>query len=319
MRPIPGARGLAQVMLDAQNGWNKPFGHLPRWHNVCCCLELGLLSWRWSLADCALEHIWHVCRLSMAWPEGEGEGEGQGREQQEAGSMCRPNLSPLAHAHSHAQPRSVVVVVAAAAAARHPIRPAARPSGAVKDGDPGELGAGDKGLAALGDPSTRSQGGAREAKEEEGIATGKERGEVLGMGGRLGATWRYALIRAGYPRASREMTAVWVAAESVPSRVRVVSKYLQGRLFGGVLLCEGGLCLSLTRGSIAGRSLPSCHRTAPVPAGPRDWRQQPWPGLAPLSPDPGGGSGSTPQRWNSPPACGPIAPLPFVWFDISPL
>lgn len=47
---IPGERGMAQVMLAAQNGQNKTCGHLPRWHNTCCCQELQLpsTSFRWD-------------------------------------------------------------------------------------------------------------------------------------------------------------------------------------------------------------------------------------------------------------------------------
>ena len=195
MRPIPGERGLAQVMLVAQNGWNKTFGHLPRWHNVCCCQELGFFSRRDGVPQSPLRSTSGTSGASQ-WrgPKTKARTRDENNKKQAEEPryrMYQENLSPLAHAHSHDQPRSVVVVVVVAAAARHPIRPDARPSGAVEDGDRGEPGASDERLAALGDPSTnRSQGGAREAKEKEGIETG--RGEAFGTRGQPAATSRYA-------------------------------------------------------------------------------------------------------------------------------
>ncbi len=47
---------------------------------------------RWSPPVSAPEHVWHVWRLSMAWPEDEGEDEG--REQQEAGRRAQVPYVP---------------------------------------------------------------------------------------------------------------------------------------------------------------------------------------------------------------------------------
>lgn len=180
MRTIPGDRGLAQVMLLAQNGWNKTFGHLPLWHNTCCqerprrdrivpfpALEENAA---YRGADSRAEMVCGILRNS--------------HKRSEAPPLCTGSRMLV---------RALFLGVGIAAA-QSPIRPGLRPfSSRTRIAVDEREGADTSGVAALGGPSTVGQRQRGQRARQEGIAESRDRKRRSSQDKR--ATSRYTLLQ----------------------------------------------------------------------------------------------------------------------------